>query len=433
MAGTDLTKAEFDDDELALAIRYTLAGGDRNLIAALPRAAQYRFITKYQGAQVDNGALLLPHPTYGEARLITVVPRSQIAAKIKGLYDISQFGRDKLWQTFINGKMLGISRVDVAKWLAANTTQQLHQQVPKKAQFVRSVTAQAPLVRWMIDTTELSSTPLQRRFLLVMIDVHSKKVWAKVIDKNKRAKNNAGLKGVSAADVVTFLRSVWRANFHPRVLNSDNGLEFKNEKVAALCAEFGVTQVFGSTYASRSQGQVERVNRTLKSMIFKRFTHLGNARFNNNTLQEIVTAYNTSWHRVIKKTPDSAAKPSIEAPNPKGVATVAGRLQAASHKLSEKYASTSRVINRGDHVRVALSALDRAKIKRDEKGFSKGYVKQWSDDLYVVKVKTRLKPRADAVNKSTVSYYLLRRVRDGEEPQIKFYRQQLLWVPSPAN
>lgn len=232
----DLTKAEFDDAEYRLAVRYTLARGDRDLISALPRSSQYRFIAKYAAAEVNNDRLYLPDEG---GRMLEVIPRSQVAVRIKQLYDMAQFGRDKLWQTYINGKLWGISRVDVAKWLAANTTQQLHQPVPKRAQFVRSVTAPEPLVRWMIDTTELSNTVAQRRFLLVMIDVHSKKVWAKLIDKNKRAKLGAGLKGVSANDVVTFLRSVWRRDFHPKLLNSDDGLEFKNEKVAALCAEFG--------------------------------------------------------------------------------------------------------------------------------------------------------------------------------------------------
>lgn len=49
---------------------------------------------------------------------------------------------------------------------------------------------------------------------------------------------------------------------------------------------------------------------------------------------------------------------------------------------------------------MALNALDRSKIKREEKGFAKGYLQQWSPDVYQVVVKTRLKPRADALSRN---------------------------------
>lgn len=135
----------------------------------------------------------------------------------------------------------------------------------------------------------------------------------------------------------------------------------------------------------------------------------------------------TSWHRVIAKTPNQAAKPANDAPKPRGVTRVTERLGAASHKLGEKYRATARVINRGDHVRVALNVLDRSKIKKEEKGFAKGYVQQWSTAVYEVVVKTR----ADALNRATVPYYLLRKVGEAEQLPTKFYRQQLLWVPAP--
>ena len=50
------------------------------------------------------------------------------------------------------------------------------------------------------------------------------------------------------------------------VFKTDNGTEFKNAEVAALCAQLGIVQEFSEPYLPEQNGCVERVNRTLVEM-----------------------------------------------------------------------------------------------------------------------------------------------------------------------
>lgn len=52
----------------------------------------------------------------------------------------------------------------------------------------------------------------------------------------------------------------------PAALRSDNGTEFKGA-VSALCQTYGTKQHFTSPYTSHSNGQVERLNRTVEDLI----------------------------------------------------------------------------------------------------------------------------------------------------------------------
>ena len=55
----------------------------------------------------------------------------------------------------------------------------------------------------------------------------------------------------------------------PRILQSDNGSEFKNKNMCALLRTTGVEQRFISAYNPRSDGKVGRTVKTIKSTIVK--------------------------------------------------------------------------------------------------------------------------------------------------------------------
>ena len=63
-----------------------------------------------------------------------------------------------------------------------------------------------------------------------MIDVHSKFLWSRPL-KNK-----------SAESVAYELQSIYLIEGAPKILQSDNGPEFKNEKMTELCARFAIEQ-----------------------------------------------------------------------------------------------------------------------------------------------------------------------------------------------
>jgi hypothetical protein len=77
------------------------------------------------------------------------------------------------------------------------------------------------------------------------------------------------LKDKRAQTVAKELWSIFTTIGIPRVLQSDNGKEFKNEILRALNAQIGVPHRFISEYNPRADGKVERVVRTVKMTVMK--------------------------------------------------------------------------------------------------------------------------------------------------------------------
>jgi hypothetical protein len=75
------------------------------------------------------------------------------------------------------------------------------------------------------------------------------------------------IKTKSAENVRDCLLELFTTFGAPDILQSDNGSEFRNEIVDALCAEFGIDRVYGRPYYPQSNGGVERVNRTAKTKL----------------------------------------------------------------------------------------------------------------------------------------------------------------------
>lgn len=59
----------------------------------------------------------------------------------------------------------------------------------------------------------------------------------------------------------------------PRVIVSDNGPQFKGEKIQAWCEEMMIKQIFIAVAHPQANGQVEVVNRVLLDGLKKRLEH----------------------------------------------------------------------------------------------------------------------------------------------------------------
>ncbi len=53
----------------------------------------------------------------------------------------------------------------------------------------------------------------------------------------------------------------------PRVILSDNGTEFKNKVLEAICRQYGIKQTFTAAYHPASNGLVERTNRKILEIL----------------------------------------------------------------------------------------------------------------------------------------------------------------------
>jgi transposase InsO family protein len=76
-----------------------------------------------------------------------------------------------------------------------------------------------------------------------------------------------------ALPIVEHMRRIF-AEFGPcRVLHTDNGREFKNKHLEALCADWNVKFVHGLPRKSSTQGSVERANQDIENIIMTWESH----------------------------------------------------------------------------------------------------------------------------------------------------------------
>jgi hypothetical protein len=112
----------------------------------------------------------------------------------------------------------------------------------------------------------LKTTKEGYKYILVIQDLFSKWVEAFPI-RSKTAEE--------VADVL--LREVVCRFGAPRQILSDNGKEFLNELLTAVCKVIGSVKIFTAPYRPQTDGQVERFNKTLATTI----SHFTNEQMNN--------------------------------------------------------------------------------------------------------------------------------------------------------
>jgi len=137
---------------------------------------------------------------------------------------------------------------------------------------------------------------------------------------------------------------------------------------------------------------VERVQRTLKSKIWRHFSRHNTSRY-IDVLPDLVESYNNSYHRSIKRTPASVNLDNQE---------------EVWHLL---YGAKKGYIK----PKIALKAGDTVRISKTRYIFAKGYTANWTEELFTVsEVRTKTDP---------VTY----RIKDlnGEEIKGSFYEAEL--------
>ncbi len=107
-----------------------------------------------------------------------------------------------------------------------------------------------------IDLLTLSPSRQGSRYLLVCVDHLTRYIMLAPL-KNKTAE----------AVAHALVTQVFLKHGTPKVILSDNGLEFKNSVVKEICGQFNVTQAFITPYHPASNGLVERSNRKILEIL----------------------------------------------------------------------------------------------------------------------------------------------------------------------
>ena len=205
----------------------------------------------------------------------------------------------------------------------------------------------------LVDMQKISTKNKNFKYILMIIDCFSKKTWAEPL-KSKRGE-----------EVAVKIKNVFENMKYPvQSVIFDEGLEFKNRQVKKLFHQYGIHSY--SILTEKKAGAVERVNRTIKSIIWKYFTDKNTQKW-IEVLPKIVNNYNSTYHRTIKMAPNDVSFENRE---------------KVFKKMFPKI-SASRVCKLavGNKVRVALY----------KKIFKKGYTINWSEEIFTVtKIKQRL-------------------------------------------
>jgi Integrase core domain len=137
-------------------------------------------------------------------------------------------------------------------------------------------------------------------FLMVAIDVFSKKAWVKTM-RNK-----------SAATSLTLIKQLVEEIAPPiKALFFDRGTEFKNQYVRQFLAEKNIKMIHPNSETKAAV--VERFNRSFQDLIYRFLTEHETERY-VDVLPQLIETYNNRGHRTLQfLTPNEAEKPENKA------------------------------------------------------------------------------------------------------------------------
>lgn len=303
-------------------------------------------------------------------------------------YDISHpAGYSSMKKLYKAAKKIlpSITLNQVKVWLRHQETYMRHRKVIRKFRRRKTIARGIDSI-WQIDLCDLSKLSVFNRgykFLLTVIDVFSRYAFVRPL------KNKTGLE-VSKAIEHIFETEKRK----PNSLSSDLGTEFYNANVNLILEKRNI-KLF-SIHGEPKMALVERFNRTLKTKMWKYFTSHNTKKY-INVLPNLVSSYNNSRHRIIGMAPSQV--------NEKIEKQLWIKLYRKEFLKSIKYR-----FNVGDYV----------KIRKIKKTFEKGYVANWTTDVYIVQKRYGTNP---------VTYKL--KDINNEDVDGSFYEKQMQLVSKP--
>ena len=275
------------------------------------------------------------------------------------------------------------SKKETLQWLSGQDAYTLHKK--KLQKFSRRKTMVRGMnIQWQLDLVDMIKYARYNsnyKYLLTSIDVFSRYAHA------------VPLKKKTGSEVVRALKKILTSQ-QPLRLQVDRGAEFYNVNVRTFLAKRNIALF--STYNETKAAMVERFNRTLKERMFRYFTKNRTYKY-LDVLNDLVTGYNNSMHRITRMKPVDVNK------------------ENESDLWKRLYSSTLRARNKfkfkiGDAVR-----LGRLKNK-----FEKGYTPNWTTEHFHIFGRRGTNP---------VTYKL--KDEDGEVIKGSFYEPELQKIQLP--
>ena len=304
---------------------------------------------------------------------LILVPKESVQQILSEIYNSPEgfsTGRDDLFKK-VRSRGYLIHASSCQEFLNSLRGYQLHKQVKPTTQD-RIFTPSRPLQLLIADTTTID--PFNGfSMLLNVVDAFSKKAWSVPIKKQ-----NA--KSIETALTKILDEIIKETNVTPSRIQFDNGSEFKNETIKKLLEAKNIKMSFSSSYNFKSQGMVERFHQTLKRKLYIYMT-ANNTKNWVEVLPVIIKNYNNTVHTTTGRTPDEV------------FFYRGGELEVQYIYEQKRFESSPpNDLQVGTKVRI----LHQNFIERQKNKLLKGYVQQWSDEIYVVR--KVIKPTLTKIN-----------------------------------
>ena len=148
--------------------------------------------------------------------------------------------------------------------------------------------------RIQVDLIELTSQPsrLDHRYVMCILDCFTKYLWTYPLHRK-------------CQEELRFYFNYWITDYGvPGIIQTDNGREFNNSEVEDLFAELLATVVHGRPRHPETQGKVESVNKSLKSLLRTKVVDTGEDWL--DLLQHTTASYNNRRNTSIETNPFEA-------------------------------------------------------------------------------------------------------------------------------
>lgn len=228
----------------------------------------------------------------------------------------------------------------------------------------------------LVDMQKYKNINKNTNYILTVIDIFSKYAWAIPIKKK------------TGEEITKGFQKIFKSRY-PKKIQTDKGLEFINKNTQSLFKKYNINW-FATENETKAQ-VVERFNRTLKTKMFKYFTHTNSKRW-IDILDDLLWNYNNSYHRSIMMKPVDASKPS-----------------------NEKIIYNRLFLRNKINIKGKFAVGDRVRISKKRKDFRKGFLPNFTNELFVISKVLKTNP---------ITYRI--RDMDGEEIVGSFYEAEMV-------
>lgn len=241
----------------------------------------------------------------------------------------------------------------------------------------------------LIDVSKIAASNNNTTFLLVLIDIFTKRLWVYPLRNKSGASMRAALR-------------LWFASLDtpPKKMMTDRGTEFTNYAVRSLLRSHGVE--WQPANGTLKACIAERVNKTLQELIYKYMTQYESTNYIDR-LPDIVRTYNKRIHSTIKMSPEEGDRPENEQ-----------NVRAILHQKYEKISRQRRA------PKLKLGAMVRVKTEPKKiSSSSRSYAEQFKGEYFKIM----------RINMSLpIPLYYLKSMDDGELIEGGFYANELQQV-----